>query len=99
MRILLFILLASCSHSVHLVNVSDYEINKNLDQGKKIEVETKQFVILRFVYDTKYVDQAKEDLIAKCPQGEIKDIVTRYSTSHGFLSWHNKIFMQARCFE
>ena len=93
-----FFLLGSCSHSVHLVNMSDYELQKNLSQGKKIEVETQQFVVLGFVFDTNYVDQAKEKLINKCPNGEIKNITTRYSTSHGFFSWHNKIYMQARCF-
>jgi hypothetical protein len=92
------LLFMSCSHSVHLVNLSDFEMDKKASKGKPISVQTEQFVILGFVSDTNYVDNAKKQLINKCPNGSIKNIRTRYSTSHGFFSWHNKINMEALCF-
>jgi len=101
MKTLLFLttfLLVSCSHSVHLVNVSDYKLDKSLTSGKLITAESKQFVVLGFVTQTNYVEVAQQKLIAQCSNGEISNITTRYSTSHGFFSWHNKILMQARCF-
>lgn len=94
----LFSLIISCSHSTHLVHVSDHSLKLDQSKGKKIEIESKQHTIMGFVFDTNYVDQARAQLIKKCPTGDIKNIVTRYSTSHGFFSWYNKIHMQARCF-
>lgn len=92
------ILLSACSHSIHLVHVSDFEQEKPITSAKKIEVESKQHVIFWFAFDTNYVEKAKSELIEKCPSGEIKNITTRYSTSHGFFSWYNKIHMQGYCY-
>ncbi len=91
-------LIVSCSHSTHLVHVSDHSVGLDQSKGKKIEIETQQHTIMGFVFDTNYVDKARAGLIKKCPKGKIKNITTRYSTSHGFFSWYNKIYMQARCF-
>ena len=94
----LFVLQA-CSHSTHLVHVSDYELEKNLSDARRIEALGEQKVVMWFVFDTNYVEEARSKLIAKCPNGKISNISTRYSTSHGFFHWKNKIYMQAMCFE
>ena len=102
MRTLLLIIslfLTSCSHSVHLVHSSDHSVKLNQSKGKKINVESQQHVIFWFAFDTNYVDEAHEMLKQKCRNGLIKNITTRYSTSHGFFSWHNKINMQGVCFK
>ena len=91
-------LIVSCSHSTHLVHMSDHSVRLDQTRGKSISVETKQHTIMGIVFDTDYVNQARAQLIKKCPKGSITNIVTRYSTSHGFFSWYNKIYMQARCF-
>ena len=94
LHLILFAVLYSCSHSVHLVHMSDYELVKDLNQAKKIEVETQQRVIMGFVFETDYVDQAHQKLAAKCRDGKVENITTRYSTSHAFFHWFNKIHME-----
>jgi glutamate synthase domain-containing protein 1 len=103
MRLLLigFVLLsltAGCTHAVHNYHVSDSRVNfaqsKNI---QKISSQAEQLVILGFVGQTDYVNQAFQSLQNSCSQGRITQIHTRYSTSHGFLSWTNKIKMQAYC--
>lgn len=94
----LVVLAASgCAHSVHEYHVgdSDYSFSK-VPESKKIEVMTEQFVILGFVTQTDYVNQAYDQLKAQCP-GVITGIQTRYSTSLGFFSWTNKIKMVGYC--
>jgi hypothetical protein len=54
-------------------------------------------VVMGFVGQTDYVDQAKAQLMANCPGGAVTGITTQFSTSMGFLSWTNKILMQGLC--
>lgn len=96
--IISLLILASCSHSVHLVNMSDRSLIVDQSKGNEIEAESIQHVIFWIASDTDYVQRAHQELINKCPNGDIKNITTRYSTSHGFFNWYNKIYMQARCF-
>lgn len=95
----LLFLVTACSHSVHLVNMSDHSVLRDQNKGVKIEVETKQHVVLWFALDTNYVNKARTMLMRKCSRGSIQNITTRYSTSHGFFNWYNKIHMQGYCFE
>ena len=94
--LLLLLILGGCSHSVHLVNISDFDQKEKFTAGKWVQVETEQTVILGFKFDTNYVDLAHKKLIAKC-SGDIQGITTRYSTSHVFFHWKNKIHMQGLC--
>ncbi len=96
--ILLSFGLASCTHSVHLVHVSDHSPYKTAEDGKFIAGEADQFVIFGFVFDTQYVQTARKNLEAQCSQGRIQGITTEYSTSHGFFSWTNHAVMQGICF-
>lgn len=96
--LLSILFLFSCSHSVHLVHMSDHSVITDQKRGKKIDVLSEQKVIFWFTFDSNYVEAAREKLMAKCHNGTIKNIVTRYSTSHGFFHWTNKIYMQGVCF-
>jgi hypothetical protein len=87
---------AACTHSVHLVHVSDFE-GVAVKQAKRIEARSEKFVILHFSGDVDYVDQAYRRLQDKCPKGRISGITTQHSTSHGFLSYTQKIVMQGLC--
>ncbi len=89
--------LCACTHSVHIVHVGDFNPYQKQTAGKKIEAEAEQFLILGFTQQTDYVNNARAELMKKCPDGEIQGPVTRISTSHGFFSWTNKAHMQALC--
>ncbi|MEY4630572.1 MAG: hypothetical protein RIQ81_692 [Pseudomonadota bacterium] len=86
-----------CTHSVHMVHVSDFAPHEPFEGGKVVKATGEQFAIMGFVSDTNYVNKAYASLQAKCPNEEIQGITTQYSTSHGFFSWTNKILMQGLC--
>ena len=87
----------SCTHSIHLVHVSDFRPYKPIKKGALIKSSSEQDVVLGFASNTEYVEEALADLEEKCPKGDIVGITTQYSTSHGFFSWTNKILMQGLC--
>jgi len=89
--------LAGCAHSVHEVYISDFEGYPKLEQGRIVKATAEQFVVMGFVSETNYVDQARQQLINQCPEGGITGISTQFSTSLGFFSWTNKILMQGLC--
>lgn len=95
--VLFILLLVGCSHSVHLVNVGDFSTNEKITSGKTVESIAEQFVIMGITTQTDYVNEAREELIKRCPNGTLQAPVTRISTSHGFFSWTNKAHMQALC--
>lgn len=96
MKILLvaFLFLSACAHSIHQVQVSDFRSGQ---KGQQVTAKTEQFVIMGFVTQTDYVDQAYKALAAKCPNGEVSGITDQFSTSMGFFSWTNKILLQGLC--
>lgn len=93
----LFFVAGACTHSVHNYHISDSRVHIPKHKPQTVESSAEQFVILGFVTQTDYVDQAFSDLKATCPGGRISQIHTRYSTSHGFLSWTNKVKMKGLC--
>ncbi|MBH25890.1 MAG: hypothetical protein CMH57_15895 [Myxococcales bacterium] len=88
---------SACSHSVHVTHTSDFHFEGPPERYKVIEATAEQFTFLGMVGQTEYVDQAFADLQAKCPGGHVTGIQTRYSTSHGFFSWTNKVVMRGYC--
>ena len=86
--ILLFFL-GGCTHTLHQYHVSDVEPSNS--DYKSISAYSEQFVVMGFVTDTDYVNHAFSKLQKKCPSGRVTGIHTRYSTSHGFFSWTNKV--------
>ncbi|MDH5547780.1 MAG: hypothetical protein OEZ43_19550 [Gammaproteobacteria bacterium] len=93
---LILIFTSACTHSLHLVHVGGVEPFKT-NAGEYISATSEQFVFMGLVGDTLYVERAYEQFIAQCKGGEITGVTTRYSTSHGFYSWTNRIFLQGRC--
>ena len=93
----LLALAVSCTHSIHLVHVSGFDPGVPLDQGKLVEAQSEQFVILGITDDSDYVNQAHAKLLSACTSGSLQGITTQFSTSHGFLSWTNKILMRGLC--
>jgi len=91
------ILLSACTHSVHLVHVGDFKPYQKMTSGEKVESKAEQWVFLGFTQQTDYVNLARKELINKCQNGTIQGPVTRLSTSHGFFSWTNKIYIQGLC--
>ena len=89
----------SCAHSIHQVHTSSFDKISEKSEPRMIEARSQQFVFLWFAYDTTYVDDAYNDLLAQCSRGKIDGITTQHSTSLGFFSWHNKILMKALCYQ
>jgi len=91
------IMLSGCTSSIHMsqIDIGTSSHNK-FEPGKVIEIERSQKIILGFVYDTNYVDQAYKKLLLQCPNGTSM-INVEYLTNHGFLSWTDKIRIKAIC--
>ncbi len=95
----LLLLSSSCTYSVHLTHTSDFSGMASYAQAKVIEAEVEDTTFLGLTGESAYVDEAFEALQDKCKQGRITGIQTRYSTSHGFMSWTNKVVMKGYCIE
>lgn len=89
--------LSGCTHSVHINHTSDYRLNKPLAEYRVVEAKADQRVIMGMVTQTDYVNEAYAALEETCPDGQVTGIQTRYSTSHGFLSWRNVVTMRGYC--
>jgi hypothetical protein len=94
---LVFLILSGCAHSLHMVHVGDFSPWSAPAKGQMIEARSEQFVVMQWVDNTDYVDQARQKLIEKCDGGRITGITTQFSTSLGFFSWTNKILMRGLC--
>lgn len=91
-------LLFSCAYSVHEVQFSDFTPYAPLEKsGEIIKSSGQQFVVMGFVTDTNYVDNAYKSFQNKCPNGQISSVSTQFLTELGFFSWNNKIHFQGIC--
>ena len=90
-------ILGGCTHALHQNHTSDYKLEGPLSDYRLIEARFEQTVVMGFAGETNYADDAFAELKRQCPDGKVTGIQTRYSTSHGFLSWKNVIFMQGYC--
>src|SRR5215467_9026903 len=92
--------LGGCSYSMNEYHAAGYApITRT--QGpprpaRPIVAEGEQFVVLGITQNTDYVDKAYAVLLNEC-DGDIVGVNTRYSSSLGFLSYTNKIRMEALC--
>ena len=89
--------LAACTHSLHQVQVSDFQPYAPIESGNIVKGYAEQFTVLGFIQETNYVNDAIRQLSTACPDGAITGITTQISTSHGFLSWKNKALVQGLC--
>ncbi|ASP37747.1 hypothetical protein CHH28_03240 [Bacterioplanes sanyensis] len=94
--VIALLLLGGCTHSVHLHHVSDVEPTLGQQPATTLEASGEQSVVLGFAFDTQYADDARRQLLQQCP-GKLTAISTRYSTSHGFLHWTNRIHLTGLC--
>lgn len=104
MKVVLYFLLivlmvagVSCTYSVHQVPISDFRPYADDSKGTPVEGRAKQFVILGFVDQTHYADQAYLDIQNQCKDGVVTGIATKFYTEHGFFSWTNHVVMQGIC--
>jgi hypothetical protein len=95
--LVLVALLAGCTHSVHINHTSDYRLIQPLRDYRRVQARADQTVFMGFVTQTEYVNAAYVALEKTCPGGEVTGIQTRYSTSHGVLSWKNEVIMTGYC--
>lgn len=104
MRAALLLLLAplvcGCTYSLHEYQAAGYSPAVVPPgpprQAVRIRSDAEQFVVLGITGDTAYVDEAYAKLLDQC-SGEIVGVNTRFSTKLGFLSYTNKIDVQAMC--
>lgn len=89
--------LGGCVHSLHEVHVSDVSPDITLNSSQIVSSQSEQWTFLGFVSDTTYVDQARLELLEKCPRGRIEGITTQYLTNLSFMSWTNTILMKGYC--
>ncbi len=89
---------SGCTHSVHFSHMSDILPGKQKG-ARFINVESKRNVILSFVFNNDYVEDARQKLMAACPNAEITGINTKYITSHNFASYTDKIRIRALCLD
>ncbi len=89
------VMLGACTHSVHLVHAGGFI--KGLGSGTRIEHTEEQKVYMGFVFDNEYVDRGYQSFQKMCEGGTIHGVVTRFSTSHGFLHWINKVRYEGLC--
>jgi len=91
------LLLGGCTSSIHLVNTAGFDQPMPTDaEPRYLVAEAEKNVILGFSFDTDYVDEARESLIAQC-DGDLVAVSTQYYTEHDFLHWTNKILMKGIC--
>jgi hypothetical protein len=95
---LIGIALSACTHSIHFSHMSDVLPGKQKG-ARYINVESQRHVFLGFIFNTNYVEEARQKLMAACPNAEITGINTKYITSHGFASYTDKIRIRALCLD
>lgn len=91
------LLMSACTYSVHQVPFSDFKPYIPGSNGKPIEAHGKQFVIMGFVDETRYVDNAYKQLQDQCVNGTVTGVAAKSYSEHGFFSWTNHIHMQGLC--
>jgi hypothetical protein len=93
---LLFVV-SGCTHSVHQVAMGGLDDIPSGARISRVEADTEQDVVLYITDNTDYADRAYSTLLARCPDGELRAIQMRSSTSHGFLSFTNRVKATAMC--
>jgi len=86
-----------CTHALHVNHISDFQTALPLSELRVIDARAEQHVVLGFVDQTDYADDAYRRLMNQCVGGEVTGIQTRYSTSHSFFSWTNVVEMKGYC--
>jgi len=88
------LLLSACTHSVHQIAMSGFG---DIRGAHVVEAQAEQFVVLSLATNTDFADEAFARLLQQCPDGVLRGIQARHSTSHSFLSYTNRLRMRAYC--
>jgi hypothetical protein len=88
--------LSGCAHSVHQVYISSMDKDAAFNQGKWQTVETADFVVLGFQFNTDYVEKAYQQLEQQC-KGRIAQVTSEHLTSYKFLSYEQKLVLKGLC--
>lgn len=89
--------LSACSHSVHQSHMGDFLPGKQKG-ARYFTVEAQKKVILGFNFNTDYVEEARQKLLAACSK-QITGVNTQHITSHSFASYTEKIRIKALCLD
>lgn len=95
--VLMSVGLFACTHSVHQSHQGDFLPYKQKG-ARFITVESRQKVIFGFLFNTNYVEVARQKLLEAC-SSEITGVNTQHITSHGFASYTEKIRIKALCLD
>ena len=96
---LLLLMNLGCVHAHHMTAMSDIHAPSHFNDGRLIESEANQVVVLGLAENTDFVVAAYRDLGLQCPNGTVTGIQTRYSTALGFLRWEHTVRMWGYCFD
>ena len=88
-----------CMHAHHLTTMSDIHAPEDFSQGRLVESEANQVVVLGLASDTNFVVDAYRDLGLQCPDGTVTGIQSRYSTALNFMRWEHTVRMWGYCFD
>ena len=93
----MIVTLTGCTHSVHQSHMGDF-LPRKQKGARFISVESQRKVVMGFIFDTNFVEDARQKLMDSC-KSEITGVNTQYITSHNFLSWTEKIRIKALCLD
>jgi hypothetical protein len=91
-----------CTYSMNEYHAAGYAPVTRVDpdapppKPEVVIADAEQDVVLGITDNTDYVDEAYGKLLAQCG-GDIVGVNTRYSTKLSFLSYTNRVHIQATC--
>ena len=91
-----WLLMGACSHSIHQVYVSSMDPGTTYDHAEWVTVEAKDYVVLSFEMETRYIEEGYKKLEDKC-KGRIAQVTAEHLTSYQFLSYDQRIILRGLC--
>ncbi len=83
------------THCASLNSVSLTQIPK--DRTQKIQADSSKWVFFALNFNNDYVDQVTESLRAKCPQGKVTGILTKYVTTAYVFVFKHEVTAEGYC--
>jgi hypothetical protein len=83
------------THCASLNSVSLTQIPQNRSQP--VQAEASKWVFLALNFNNDYVNEVTEDLRAKCPQGKVTGILTKYTTTSYLLICKHEVTAKGYC--
>ena len=89
----LIVLLLSACASLHSVSIAAIP----QDRSKMVETKSSSWALLGISFSNEFAEQVTTDLAAKCPNGEVSGILTKYSIYHYFLILKREVTAKGYC--